>query len=154
MPIILNLIKCFGHGLKMCMWFGYNPQIILLLFPRVEHSYFQAFLLSKCMTPPTVLPFLLKLHKCFGHSLKICMWFGYNPQFIFCHYFCNLNLVTFQALGPFNINVFVQWVPGEGNFSYNSSFFQVRGSFKKFPDCFIYLNISCRILIKVIYEER
>ena len=21
-----------------------------------------------------------KLHWCFGHGLKICMWFGYNPQ--------------------------------------------------------------------------
>ena len=41
---------------------------------------------------------LLKLHRCFGHGLKTCMWFGYNPQIIFCHFFCNLNLVFFQAL--------------------------------------------------------
>ena len=27
MPIFLKLYKCFCHGLKMCMWFGYNPQI-------------------------------------------------------------------------------------------------------------------------------
>ena len=40
---------------------------------------------------------LLKLHSCFVHGLKRCMWFGYNPQ-IFCHFFCNLNLVFFQAL--------------------------------------------------------
>ena len=26
------------------------------------------------------------------------MWFGYNPQIIFCHFFRNLNLVFFQAL--------------------------------------------------------
>ena len=26
------------------------------------------------------------------------MWFGYNPQIIFYHFFCKLNLVIFQAL--------------------------------------------------------
>ena len=41
---------------------------------------------------------LLKLHSCFGHGLKTCMWFGYNPQIRFCHFFRNLNLVFFQAL--------------------------------------------------------
>ena len=41
---------------------------------------------------------LLKLHRCFGHGLKTCMWFGYNPQILFCHLFRNLNLVFFQAL--------------------------------------------------------
>ena len=40
---------------------------------------------------------LLKLHRCFGHGLKMCMWFGHNPQIIFCHFFCNLNFF-FQAL--------------------------------------------------------
>ena len=35
---------------------------------------------------------LLKLHRCFGHGLKICMWFGYNPQIIFYHFFCYFNL--------------------------------------------------------------
>ena len=39
-----------------------------------------------------------KLHRCFGHGLKTCMWFGYNPQIIFCHFFRNLNLVIFLAL--------------------------------------------------------
>ena len=28
----------------------------------------------------------------------MCMWFGYNPRIIFCHFFRNLNLVFFQAL--------------------------------------------------------
>ena len=41
---------------------------------------------------------LLKFHGCFGHGLKTRMWFGYNPQIIFCHFFRNLNLVFFQAL--------------------------------------------------------
>ena len=46
------------------------------------------------------MPILLKLHRCFGHGLKTCMWVGYNPQIIFCHFFRNLNLVFFQALLP------------------------------------------------------
>ena len=40
---------------------------------------------------------LLKLHRCFGHGLKICMWFGYNPQIIFYHFFCYFNLGIFLA---------------------------------------------------------
>ena len=39
----------------------------------------------------------LKLHRCFGHGLKMCMWFGHNPQIIFCHFFSNLNFF-FHAL--------------------------------------------------------
>ena len=38
MHIILKLHMCFGHGLKMCMWFGYNPQIILSLFSTGERG--------------------------------------------------------------------------------------------------------------------
>ena len=41
---------------------------------------------------------LLKLHRYIGHGLNICMWFGYNPQIRFCHFFRNLNLVFFQVL--------------------------------------------------------
>ena len=26
-PILLKLYRCLHHALKMCMWFGYNPQI-------------------------------------------------------------------------------------------------------------------------------
>ena len=54
-----------------------------------------------CATPPEVLlmRILLKIHNCFGHDLlKVCMWYGYNNQIIFCHFFHNLNLVFFQAL--------------------------------------------------------
>ena len=34
------------------------------------------------------------------------------------------------------------------------SYHNVRGSFKKFPDCFHYLNVSCRIQIEIICGER
>ena len=46
------------------------------------------------------MPILLKLHRCFGHGPKTCMWFGYHPQIIFCHFFRNLNIVFVQALLP------------------------------------------------------
>ena len=41
---------------------------------------------------------LSKLHWCFGHGLKICMWFGYNLQIIFGYFFRKLNLAIFRAL--------------------------------------------------------
>ena len=42
---------------------------------------------------------LSKLHRSIGHGLKTCMWFGYDPEIRFCHFFRNLNLVFFfQAL--------------------------------------------------------
>ena len=45
--ILLKLHRCFGHGLKICMWFGYKPQIILLLFPLVELSHFSGIFTVK-----------------------------------------------------------------------------------------------------------
>ena len=33
------------------------------------------------------MPIHLKLFMCYGHGLKICMWFGYSPWIIFCHFF-------------------------------------------------------------------
>ena len=101
--------RCFGHGLNICMWFGYNSQIILSLFPQVELSHFSGIFTIKvnrkwvpCVrnSSYSFMLVLLKLHRCFGHGLKTCMWFGYNPQIRFCHFFRNLNLVFFQALIP------------------------------------------------------
>ena len=36
MPIFLKLYRCFCHGLKICMWFGYNHQIIFFF---IDTSY-------------------------------------------------------------------------------------------------------------------
>ena len=61
------------------------------------------------------MPILLKLYRCFCHDLKICMWFGYYPEIIFCHFFCNLNLVIFKCTimaGDINsLNLLVDSVP-------------------------------------------
>ena len=59
------------------------------------------------------MPILLKLYRCFCHDLKICMWFGYYPEIIFCHFFCNLNLVIFKCtimagdINSLNLLVFI-----------------------------------------------
>ena len=43
-PILLKLQWCFGHGLKIYIWFGYNPEIVLLLFSQVKLSHFSGII--------------------------------------------------------------------------------------------------------------
>ena len=45
-----------------------------------------------CATPPTV--YADSFETCFGHGLKMCMWFGYNPQISFVTFFQTLLLST------------------------------------------------------------
>ena len=100
MQIFSKLNRCFSHGLKICMWFGYNAQIIFCHFFRMLNLVFSSGIFTRCWVPCvrnssySFVPILLKLHRCYGHGRKICMWFAYNPQIIF---FCMLNLVIFQA---------------------------------------------------------
>ena len=104
-PILLKLYRCFCQGLKMCMTFGYNPQINFChFFHSLNLLIFWAQLLQKLMdirylvsaTSPTIFfPILLKLYRCFCQGLKMCMTFGYDPQINFCHCFHSLNLVIF-----------------------------------------------------------
>ena len=35
MPILSKLYRCFCHGLKICMWFGYYPEIIFVTFSAI-----------------------------------------------------------------------------------------------------------------------
>ena len=66
MLIFLKLYRCFCHCLQMCMWSGYNPQIIIfffftfsafwtesfffsLTFPHFYLVIFQAPILSNCI---------------------------------------------------------------------------------------------------------
>ena len=97
MPILLKFHRCFVHGLKMCMWFGYNPQIILLLFLQIELSLFSCVVTIKVKRywVPCVhnfsykfMPMLLKLRGWFGQGLKMCMCFGFYPQ---------ITILTFVA---------------------------------------------------------
>ena len=91
-PIVLKLFRSLLHGMKMCMWFGYNPLIIFFsLFLLCELVFFQDEMLSKCpdngylvdATPLSFPSIVLKLCRCFRHGMKMCMWFGYNTLIIF-----------------------------------------------------------------------
>ena len=44
----------------------------------------------------SLIPILLKLYRHCGLTMKICTWFGYNPQINFLHFFRNLNLAIFR----------------------------------------------------------
>ena len=66
------------------------------------------------------MPILLKLHISFGNGLKMCTWFGFNPQISFCHFFHKLNLVIFQALSLSKCRIAC-----EDSFSYNFTFFMI-----------------------------
>ena len=86
----------FLHGLKMCMWFGYNPCINFCHF-----FHFRNFVISlpqilwKCIdsryhvsTTPYAISCLslLNFAHLFLHGLKMCMWFRFNPAVNFCHF--------------------------------------------------------------------
>ena len=90
------------------MYCGYNTQIdyIFILFYKLNLVLFQALCITSEWPGDTYWAQLLlqfytdsfETSLVFGHDLKICMWFGYNPQIIFCHFFCKLNLAIFWAL--------------------------------------------------------
>ena len=45
--ILLKLYRYFGHGLKMYMWFGYNPQVIFVTFSQAKLGHFSGFISIK-----------------------------------------------------------------------------------------------------------
>ena len=63
--------RCFSHGLKMCMCFGYNPQIyFFLLFPHFECSHFFHICLQQKVTGiviPAICP-----PKCIDSGYLVC----------------------------------------------------------------------------------
>ena len=91
-PILSDFHWYFGHGLKICMCFGYNPQIFILLFSQVELSHISSIIYNKVTeqritcernSSCSFIPILSNFHWYFGHGLRLCMWFGYNPRIIF-----------------------------------------------------------------------
>ena len=102
MPIHLKLYTCYGHGMKICMWFGYNPWIIFChFFHNLNLVIFSGILVNGQRVPCVhnssfnFILILLKLCRHCDHALKICMWLGYTPQINFYHFFYNFNLVIF-----------------------------------------------------------
>ena len=46
-PIHFKLQWCFGHGLKICMWLRYKPQIIFVTFLQVELNHISSIIYNK-----------------------------------------------------------------------------------------------------------
>ena len=86
---------------------------------------------------------ILKLHMCFGHCFKMCMWFGYNPQIILS-FFPQFELCHFS--GVITIKVCRQWVPCEGNSPYMFTFFEI------VPLIFNSSKFSC-LLCSLCFEQ-
>ena len=84
-----------------------TPEVALTLPWSYIHVYYHSSQISLLVSQvsgerlqdhwSSGIPILLKLYRCCDHALKICMWFGYNPQINFYHFFCNLNLAIFRA---------------------------------------------------------
>ena len=91
--ILLKLCTCFRHGLKMCIWFGYNPWINFChFFHFVNFVIFWSQILWKCIdsgyvvsaTPYTISCLsLCNFEHLFFHGLKMCMWLDLILQLIF-----------------------------------------------------------------------
>ena len=117
---LCNFAHLFSHGLKMCMWFEFNPAVdfchisILLTLSFFASSiyFFLLFLLyeslflvwkkvyrqwvpCECNSSYSFPLIVLKHCRCFQHGMNMCMWFWYNTLIIFSHFFCFVNLVSF-----------------------------------------------------------
>ena len=100
-PILLKLYRCLNQALKICMWFGYDNQINFYYFcSQFELSHFSVILTMKvngrgvpCVrnSSYSFILILLKLYSCLYNALKIRIWFAYNPQPDFYHFFAILT---------------------------------------------------------------
>ena len=119
-PIFLKLCTCFLHGLKMCMWFGYNPCInfcyffnfvnFVIFWPQIIWKVIDSgYLVSAAPHTIWYWSFLNFAHV--FSMVLMCVWFGYNPWINFCHFF---NFLTSDCM-----KVYRQWVPCKRNSLYN-----------------------------------
>ena len=105
--ILLKLYRCFKDGLKICILFFQNPEIIFYHFFRIFNlDIFRALILKICIwsmyrignSSYSFWRILLKLYRCFKDGLKICILFFQNPEIIFYHFLRIFNLDIFRAL--------------------------------------------------------
>ena len=79
-----KISRCLGHGLKMCILFRYNPQVILATFFVIYTTKVNRYYVSSVGNYSySFMPIPLTLYRCVGHGLKMCILFGYNPQIFF-----------------------------------------------------------------------
>ena len=105
--ILLKLYRCFKDGLKICILFFQNPEIIFYhFFPIFNLDIFRALILQMYMeyvpcignSSYSFWRILLKLYRCFKDGLKICILFFQNPEIIFYHFLRIFSLDIFRAL--------------------------------------------------------
>ena len=93
--ILLKLYRCFKDGLKICILFFQNPEIIFYYFLRIfnldiffEPLYYR-YVYGVCIgnSSYSFWWILLKLYRCFKDGLEICILFFQNPEIIFYHFF-------------------------------------------------------------------
>ena len=92
--IPLQLYRCYGNGLKMCISLGYNPHINFLLpfFTSLSWSFrgiitfgvYRKWIPCVCNSYDFML-IILKHYMCLCHGLKMRMivFYIYNPQISF-----------------------------------------------------------------------
>ena len=77
----------FQDGLKICMWFFQNPEIIFYHFFHIFNlDIFWVLILQKCIGSRYLIP------------LTPPMWFIQNPEIIYYHFLHVLNLDIFWVL--------------------------------------------------------
>ena len=79
-PILLKFYRCFKDGLKICILFFQNPEIIFYrFFPIFNLDIFRALILQICIwsmylvsaTPPTVFFSQENIHYCIGSDKPV-----------------------------------------------------------------------------------
>ena len=105
--ILLKLYRCFKDGLKICILFFQNPEIIFYHFLRIFNlDIFRHYTTDMYMEYVPCIGnssysfwwILLKLYRCFKDGLEICILFFQNPEIIFYHFFRIFNLDIFEPL--------------------------------------------------------
>ena len=83
MPIALKLYMCYGHGLKKCMWFGYNPQIIFVIFSQFFRAFSRVCAELLLQFNTDTFETLQTLRPCFEDMHVVGM---YSSDYFFCHF--------------------------------------------------------------------
>ena len=83
------------HVIWISLW-----DYFLSLFPVCELSHFftsmdRQWVPCESNSSYSFIQNFLKLCMCFRHGMRMCMWYGYHCEIIFCHFFPFVNLVIF-----------------------------------------------------------
>ena len=88
--ILLKLYSCFQDGLKICILFSQDPEIIFFLHFNLDifSSLYATDMYREympCIGNPaySFRPILLKLYRYFEDGLKMCIFSFQNPEVIF-----------------------------------------------------------------------